>query len=134
MRLFRDSNSAVHRYLAELRKIAINSQSLSHTTLARLKKARILVGSRYLQRQEFDEAMDYVGSDEDDPNLEYGLLAPSQVAIADDVIAYRQFCKTIFCAPQDTILEGEYNSACPSIIHQLWKHRILPTPWLQTTR
>lgn len=115
----RDSNSAVHSYLVELRKIAIHFQSLSCATSARFKEAEILVGSRHLERQGFDEVMDHIGDDETDPDLEYVLLAPNQVAIADDVIAYRQFGGAIFCAPQETILEGENNRACTSIMQTL---------------
>lgn len=109
----RDANGALRSYLAELRKIAINFQSLSHTTSAKLKKARILISSQRVQRQDPDGSTDHVGGNEKDQDMEYDLLDPSQVAIADDVIAYRQFCRDVFCAPQESILEGECSSACP---------------------
>ena len=105
--------NVVNSYLAELRKIAINFQSLSHTTSARLKKAEILVGSRRVRRQKSDKPTDRAEGDDGDRDLEYELLAPSEVAIVDDTIAFQQFCGDIFCGPQEDILEGEYGSAFP---------------------
>ena len=107
-----DSNSAARSYLTELRKIAVNFRLLSCTTSARLKGAAILLGSRCVRRRGSDWSTDHVEGDEADQDMEYNLLAPSQVAIADDVITYQQFGHAIFCAPQETILEGEYNSTC----------------------
>lgn len=96
----------------ELRNIAINSRLLNYTTSARLKKAPILVGSRRVRKQKSDKATDLVDGDEEDWDLEYDLLTPGQVAIADDTIALQQFGEVIFCAPQEDILEGEYGSGC----------------------
>ena len=97
----------------ELRNIAINFRSLSYPTSARLKKAAVLIGSRRVRRQKSDKATDLVDGDEEDWDLEYDLLAPNQVAIADDTIALQQFGEVIFCAPQEDILEGEYDGASP---------------------
>ena len=100
----------------ELRKIAITSWSLTHTTLARLKTSQILVGSRCVQNQEHDQATECVEGGEEgekDQKLEYKLLAPNQVAIVDNTIALEQFGEEIFCAPQDDTLEGEHGSLCP---------------------
>ena len=104
-----DSNGAVHSYLVELRNIAINAHLLSYATSARLKKAEILVGSRRVRKQKSDEVKNSADGNED-WDLEYDLLAPDQVAIADDTIALQQFGEAIFCAPQEDILEGEYGS------------------------
>lgn len=92
----------------ELRNIAINFRSLSYATSARLKKAAVLIGSRRVRRQKSDKATDLVDGDEEDWDLEYDLLAPNQIAVADDTIALQQFGEAIFCAPQEDILEGEY--------------------------
>lgn len=97
----------------ELRNIAINFRSLSYPTSLRLKKAAVLIGSRRVRKQKSDEAADLADGDEEDWDLEYDLLAPNQVAIADDTIALQQFGEDIFCAPQEDILEGEYGNACP---------------------
>lgn len=97
----------------ELRNIAINIRSLSYVTSTKLKKAPVLIGSRRVRRQKSDKSADPVDGDEEDWDLEYDLLAPNQVAIADDTIALQQFGENIFCAPQEDILEGEYGSAGP---------------------
>ena len=96
----------------ELRNIAINSRSLNYTTLVRLKRAAILVGSRRVRKQRSEKSTDPIDGDEEDWDLEYDLLAPNRVAIADDTIALQQFGEDIFCAPQEDILEGKYDSAC----------------------
>ncbi|KAF9650775.1 hypothetical protein BDM02DRAFT_3140374 [Thelephora ganbajun] len=95
-------------YLVELRNIARNSQSFSSDTLAKFKKAAILIGSRRVRKWKSDKATDPVG--DGDGDLEYDLLAPNQVAIVDDMIALQQFGEDIFCAPQEDILEGFYRS------------------------
>ena len=103
----------------ELRNIAINFRLLSSATLAKLKKAAVLVGSRRVRRQKSGKATDLIDGDEEDWDLEYDLLAPNQVAIADDTIALQQFGEVIFCAPQEDILEGEYGTDVPGIPCQL---------------
>ena len=70
----------------------------------------VLIGSRRIQRQRSNNASGPIDSDRGDWDLEYKLLAPNQVAIADDMIALQQFGENIFCAPQEDILEGEHNS------------------------
>ena len=97
----------------ELRNIAINIRSLSYPTSLRLKRAAILIGSRRVRKQKSGKATDLVDGDEEDWDLEYDLLTPTQVAIADDTIALQQFGEAIFCAPQEDILEREY-----ATIHQ----------------
>lgn len=86
---------------------------LSYATSLRLKKAPILVGSRRVRRQKSNKAADPVDADEEDWELEYDLLPPDRVAIADDTIALQQFGEDIFCAPQEDILEGGYGSSRP---------------------
>lgn len=94
----------------ELRNLAINIRLLSHPTLTRLKKAAILICSRRVRKHRSEKAADLVDGDEEDWDLEYDLLASSQVAIADDTIALQQFGEVIFCAPQEDTLEGGYIS------------------------
>jgi len=93
----------------ELRKIAINFQALSSTTIVKLKGAAVLIGSRRVQIQEPEDSTD--GGE--DWHLEYSLLTPNGVAIVDDTIILQHFCEVIFCAPQEDILEGKYSSTCP---------------------
>ena len=115
------SDGVVLSYLVELRKIAINFPSLSSATSERLKDAGILLGSRRVRRKEFGKAVDHAGDDKEDQDMEYDLLAPNQVAVVDDMIAYQQFGGAIFCAPQETNLEGEYGNASLDIPCQPWK-------------
>ena len=107
-----DSNATVYSYIVELCKIAINLKFLSSATLASLKNAEVLVGSRRIRRQRSDGTTDPLGYEED-WDVEYSLLAPNQVAIADDMITLQQFGEEIFCAPQEEILESEHNSIYP---------------------
>ena len=113
MQLFHLTLTVLFSYLAELRNIAINARSLDRATLTGLKGAAILVGSRSVRRQKSDKVLDPADGDEEDWDLEYDLLPPSRVAIADDTIALQQFGEDIFCAPQEDILEGEYGRTCP---------------------
>ena len=104
-----DSDSTIYSYLVELRKIAINYQALSSTTIAKLKEAAILVGSCRVQRQEPQDPID----GEEDWYLEHSLLAPNGVAIVDDTIILQHFGEAIFYAPQEDTLEGEYGTISP---------------------
>lgn len=103
-----NSNSYALRYLAELCKIAVNTRSLTSATWKNLKGAAILVGTRRVRKYEPDKATDLI--DEDDWDLEYDLLSPDQVVIADNMIVFQQFGGELFCAPQEDVLEGERNS------------------------
>ena len=115
------SNDGDYSYLVELRNIAVNFRSLNYATSARLKKAAVLIGSRRVRRQKSDKATDLGDSDEEDWDLEYDLLTPDQIAIADDTIALQQFGEVVFCAPQEDILEGEHDAQVLGIPCQLWK-------------
>ena len=116
----------------ELRNLATKFQSLSSATSAGLKEAAVLVGSRRVPREKSDKATNLGDGDEEDWDLEHDLLAPNQVAIADDTIALQQFGEVIFCAPQEDILEGEYDAQVPGIYVSCGNCRFLPIPWLQT--
>jgi hypothetical protein len=103
--------------------------------MARLKKAAILIGSRRVQKQKTDNAMDLVYDDEEEPDLEYDLLAPNQIAVADDGIILQQFDETIFCAPQEHILEGECGQHKSLVFHfSCGNCRFLLVPWMQTAQ
>ena len=119
-----DSNDFLCSYLVELRNIAINSRSLSYSTSLRLKKAAILIGSRRVRKQKSEKVADLLDVDEEDWDVEYDLLAPSNVAIADDTIALQQFGEVIFCAPQEDILEGEHVSAFSGAASQTRKSQV----------
>lgn len=93
-------------YLVELRKIAMSYQALSPTTIVKLKEAPILVGSRRVQSQGPEDLID--GGE--DWHLEYSLLAPNRVAIVDDTVILQLFGETVFCAPQEDVLEGKYST------------------------
>lgn len=129
-----DSNDFLCSYLVELRNIAINSRSLSYSTSLRLKKAAILIGSRRVRKQKSEKVADLLDVDEEDWDVEYDLLAPSNVAIADDTIALQQFGEVIFCAPQEDILEGEHVSAFSGATSQLRNYRFLSISWLQASQ
>ena len=94
----------------ELRKIALNFQVLSSTTIVKLKKAAILIGSRCVQRQESEDPL---GDEEEGWYLEHDILTPNGVAIVDDMITFQHFGEVVFCAPQEDTLEGEHSSICP---------------------
>lgn len=70
-----------------------------------MKKAAILLGSRRKPRKtvEKQETDDY---DEEDWDLQYDLLKPEQIIIADDTHAHQAFGDSFFTAPQEDILEG----------------------------
>lgn len=130
--VFCNSNSHFHSYLAELCRLAINSRFLTSSTVEKLKEKKILVGSRRIRREKSDKATDL--SDEEAWNLEYDLLTPDEVVIADDMITFQQFGEELFCAPQEDILEGKYNSICSPVAYaHLLNCRILSIPWVQTT-
>ena len=44
--------------------------------------------------------------DEDEWDLQYDLMRPEQILIADDTNAFQSFGDSIFTAPQEDILEG----------------------------
>ena len=72
-------------------------------TLARMKKAPILLGSRRKRHQTTGSA----DLDEDDWDLQYDLRRADQIVIADDTNGYQLFGDQIFTAPQEDILESE---------------------------
>lgn len=90
-------------FLNELRNIAVNSRLLSNGTVARLKKAPVLLAAQ--RRALTDEkAKKEVDGDED---LDvYDLKRPDQIVIADDSNALQLFGDQLWTAPQEEILEG----------------------------
>ena len=44
--------------------------------------------------------------DEEEWNLQYDLMRPEQILIADDTNAFQSFGESIFTAPQEDMLEG----------------------------
>ena len=81
----------------------------------RMKRAPFLLGSRRAKRtKEKAEKVDAIGDpndmDEDEWELQFDLLKADQVVIADDTNAYQYFGDSIFCAPQEDLLEGKKES------------------------
>ncbi|KAI0060543.1 hypothetical protein BV25DRAFT_1908367 [Artomyces pyxidatus] len=96
-------------YLMELRNIAINRRLLSQSTIIRMKRASILLGSKRVKRTS-NGGKPTTDADEDDWDLQDDLLRPHQVVIADDTNAYQLFGDSLFSAPQEDILEEFYVS------------------------
>ncbi|KAH9963432.1 hypothetical protein BGW80DRAFT_850444 [Lactifluus volemus] len=88
-------------YILELRKFAMNQYLLSIGTINRMKESDVLLGSR--RRVKSSEAPNEGG--EDNTDIEYKLLQPKEIVIADDKIAYQVFGDRIFCAPQEDLEE-----------------------------
>lgn len=97
--------SSVQRYLAELHKIAISYPLFASATTGKLRKAPFLIGFRRTKGQKFKSSAD----SGEDQSLEHKLLAPNMVAIVDDAIVLQYFGDTVFCAPQEDNLEGNYS-------------------------
>lgn len=83
---------------------------ISSGTLARMKKSPMLLGSRRKPRKTSDQKTtttdDY---DDEDWDLQYDLLRPDQIVIADDTHTHQAFGDSLFTAPQEDILEGTIN-------------------------
>ena len=113
------SNNYFCSYLVELRNIAINFRLLNNSTVTKLMKAAVLIGTRRVRKQRSETATGLIDGDEEDWDQEYDLLAPNQVAIADDMATLQQFGEVVFCAPQEDILEGKCHSTLHYIASQL---------------
>ncbi|KZT69065.1 hypothetical protein DAEQUDRAFT_751065 [Daedalea quercina L-15889] len=99
-------------YLNELRNIAVNHRLFSGTTMARLRRSSVLLGSRRVKKPKPAEKVqspdDLVDLEEDDWEHEYDLLPASQIVVADDPNAYQLFGNSVFTAPQEDLLEAFY--------------------------
>ena len=72
-----------------------------------------MLGSRRVKRGKSTDGKSdkRVGDDEyeeDDWEYEYDLLPPTRVLIADDTNGYQLFGDSVFCCPQEDLLEGTY--------------------------
>ncbi|KAF7321474.1 hypothetical protein MKEN_00668100 [Mycena kentingensis (nom. inval.)] len=92
----------VANYLDFLRSIAVNHRQLSSATIARMKKASILLGST---RKPASGDTDY---DDDNPIEQYDLKRGDEIVVADDNNALKNFGEYLFVAPQEDILEEFY--------------------------
>ncbi|KAJ6497900.1 hypothetical protein C8R45DRAFT_984590 [Mycena sanguinolenta] len=90
-------------FMTELRNLAINQRQISSSTLAQMKKSKILLGTLRKTSSSGD-------LDDDENDLQYDLKRPDQIVIADDNNALQNFGDTLFTAPQEDILEGFYMS------------------------
>lgn len=78
-------------FLVELRNIAVNRRQISSATLARMKKAPILLASQRKRRQISSKSKNDTSDDldEEDWDLAYDLKRADQVVIADDTNGYQ---------------------------------------------
>ena len=91
-----------------MRNIAINKRQISLATWGRMKKAPILLAFQRKLHQvpEKNKGPRTADLDEDDQwDVEYGLLRSDQIVIADDTDGYQLFGDQIFTAPQEDLLE-----------------------------
>jgi hypothetical protein len=93
--------------MAELRNIAINSQSLSSGTMTRMKRSAILLG---LQRKLIKSDSKVSDFEEEDWDWNYDLKKADELVIADDTLTHQIFGDKIWISPQEDILEGELQS------------------------
>lgn len=89
----------------------MNRRLIMSGTQAQMKKATIFLASRRVKKgKESDMKTPLVSSsgepDDDEWDLQYDLLRPDQVMIADDTNAYQFFGDSVFSAPQEDLLEG----------------------------
>ncbi|KAF5355265.1 hypothetical protein D9758_006047 [Tetrapyrgos nigripes] len=94
-------------FFNELRNIAVNRRGLSSTTVARMKKSAVLLGSqrKILKNEKGTNSGDY---DDEEWDLQYDLKRPDQIIVADDTHALQLFGSSLFCAPQEDMLEDFY--------------------------
>lgn len=93
-------------YQHELKQVALNRRQLSKATATRLSRSAVLLASRRIRNGE--KAKRAGDADDEDWDLQYDLLRPSEIVIADDPNAYQLFGDTVYSAPQDDLLEGEF--------------------------
>ncbi|RDB24786.1 hypothetical protein Hypma_008085 [Hypsizygus marmoreus] len=121
------------QFLAELRNIAVNSKLIKSGTLARMKKAAVLLGSRRKPRMT-DEKTDLDDFDEEDLDLEYDLRKPEEIIIADDTHALQAFGDSFFTAPQEDILEAFYAQLGSRRLSSLVKEEYQPTAEVKNSK
>jgi Protein of unknown function (DUF3684) len=76
-----------------------------------MKRVPILLGIQRKVRAETDEDKQMpspVDLDEDDWDVRYDLRKAEEIIIVDDTNAYQVFGDSIFTAPQEDILEGQF--------------------------
>ena len=77
-------------------------------TITRMKRTSFLLGSRRVKKERVDSKRPIDDAlDEEEWDSEHDLLRPDQIVIADDTSTYQVFGDSIFCAPQEDLLEGE---------------------------
>jgi len=94
-------------FLDEIRNIAVNKKNLSAVTIARMKRAPILLCS---QRKVMEKSTHKtIGDESDDGEWEigYDLKTAEQIVVADSTTTHQVFGAELFTAPQEDIIEGE---------------------------
>ncbi|KAG6908391.1 hypothetical protein DXG01_004820 [Tephrocybe rancida] len=114
------------QFLAELRNIAINHKLIKSGTIARMKRASILLGSKRKHRKS-GEKMDTEEFDEDDWEVQYDLRKAEEIIIADDTHALQAFGESFFTAPQEDILEAFYSQLGSRRLSSLVKEEYHPS-------
>ncbi|KAF5351976.1 hypothetical protein D9756_007388 [Leucocoprinus leucothites] len=94
-------------FLNEIRNIAVNRNNLSAITMARMKRAPILL---CCQRKVVDQSTRKAGDEFDDEEWDvgYDLKIAEQIVISDDTNAHQVFGVDLFTAPQEDIIEAFY--------------------------
>jgi hypothetical protein len=98
-----NSKSPSVSYLRHLHELARERDKLEKGTILRMRRSKILLGSRRVKRGGGNAS---IRGDKDDWYLQDELLQPSEVVIVDDPNAYQLFGDRIFFAPQDDIIES----------------------------
>ncbi|KXN90205.1 hypothetical protein AN958_04695 [Leucoagaricus sp. SymC.cos] len=105
---FLELAQGANNFLNEIRNIAVNRRNLSVTTIARMRRAPVLLCSK---RKVIDQpGIKAFGDDpeEEEWEIDYVLKAAESIVIADDTNAHQTFGAGLFTAPQEDIIEAFY--------------------------
>lgn len=86
-----------------------------------MKRSPILLGIRRVKKNKDSKQVASAEElDEDEWEPQYDLMVPDQVVIVDDANIYQIFGDSIFTAPQEDLLEGQFrkSSHCARLISQ----------------
>ncbi|KAJ7647485.1 hypothetical protein FB45DRAFT_893565 [Roridomyces roridus] len=122
---FYELSDGPNNFLAELRNIAINHRQISSATLAKLRKAPILLGT--LRQGSAD-------LDEEEKDLKYDLKRPDEIVLVDDTNALQYFGDYLFTAPQEDILEEFYERLGSRRLSSLVKEEYKTTAEIKDSR
>ncbi|KAG6857275.1 hypothetical protein H0H87_007108 [Tephrocybe sp. NHM501043] len=121
------------QFLAELRNIAVNYKLIKSGTIARMKRAAILLGSKR-QPRKGGEKQDSDDVDEEDWEVQYDLRKAEEIIIADDTHALQAFGDSFFTAPQEDILEAFYSQLGSRRLSSLVKEEYQPSAEIKQSK